>query len=155
MPYDMFLKFGGAEIPGESTDSRHKGWIYVLSYSWGVSHAGSPGGGGGGGAGKPELSDFSFVKALGAASPALFVAVCKGDTIEEAVFTAIEVGGGGKGKQNFYKVTFQDVFLSGVRPGGQGNDIPLEQITFSYSKVDIEFFDGRSHTATSCDFGKG
>ena len=35
MAFDAFLKI--ATIPGESTDDKHKDWIEVLSYSWGVS----------------------------------------------------------------------------------------------------------------------
>ncbi len=35
MAVDMFLKIDG--IPGESTDSKHKDWIEVLSYSFGAS----------------------------------------------------------------------------------------------------------------------
>jgi type VI secretion system secreted protein Hcp len=154
MAFDMFIKIG--DIPGESTENKHKGEIEVLSFSWGVSQTAAPSGGSGGGAGKAQVTDFSFVKQVGAASPALFVAVCQGEHFREAVFSASAVGGGAKRAQpSFYKVTFADVLISSVRPGGQGGGVPLEEISLNFAKVDIEYFDGRSHKATSCDFIKG
>ena len=50
MAVDVFLKI--ADIPGESADSKHKGEIDVLSYSFGASQTGTMAYGGGGGAGK-------------------------------------------------------------------------------------------------------
>ena len=44
---DIFAKIG--DIKGESTDSKHKDEIEVLSFSWGVTNA-VPAGGAGGGA---------------------------------------------------------------------------------------------------------
>jgi type VI secretion system secreted protein Hcp len=157
MSVEMFIKL--PDIPGESTDSKHKGEIEVLSFSWGVSQAAGSGSGGGGGAGKPQVTDFSFVKQIGAASPALFVSVCKGDHMDEAVFTANTGTStdpkGKKGQPTFYKVTFSDVLISGVRAGGQsGNDLPLEEVSLNFAKVEIEYFDGKSSKATSCDFVK-
>lgn len=35
MAYDAFIKFDG--IDGESLDAKHKNWVDVLSFSWGVS----------------------------------------------------------------------------------------------------------------------
>ena len=61
MAVDVFLKIG--DIKGESKDSKHKGEIDVLSWSWGVSQTGTMGIGGGGGAGKANFSDLSFMHA--------------------------------------------------------------------------------------------
>ena len=49
MASDIFAKIG--DIKGESLDSKHKDEIEVLSYSWGVSNAGSMASGSGGGEG--------------------------------------------------------------------------------------------------------
>ncbi len=68
MAIDIFAKIG--DIKGESLDAKHKDEIEVLSWSWGVSQAGSMGPGGGGGAGKPSFSDFNFTHHIDKASPA-------------------------------------------------------------------------------------
>ena len=47
MATDIFAKLG--DIKGESLDAKHKDEIEVLSYSWGVTNAGSMGYGSGGG----------------------------------------------------------------------------------------------------------
>jgi type VI secretion system secreted protein Hcp len=154
MAFDMFIKIG--DIPGESVESKHKGEIEVLSFSWGVSQT-TTRPGSGNGAGKAQVSDFSFVKQIGAASPALFVSVCKGEHFDDAVFSASTgPAGSKKGQETFYKVTFSDVLISSVRPGGQGgSDVPLEQVSLNFAKVEIEYFDGKSHKESSCDFVKG
>ena len=72
MPFDAFLKI--ATVPGESTDDKHKEWIEVLSYSWGVSQTtGGLGELDGRARGqRADISDFSFVQPLDKASPKLF-----------------------------------------------------------------------------------
>ena len=53
MAVDMFLKID--DIKGESKDSKHKGEIDVLSWSWGMSPDRHDAHGGGGGAGKANV----------------------------------------------------------------------------------------------------
>ena len=67
MASDIFAKLG--DIKGESLDSKHKDEIEVLSYSWGVTNAGSMGHGSGGGEGKATFHDLSFVHNIDKASP--------------------------------------------------------------------------------------
>ncbi|MCJ7600165.1 MAG: type VI secretion system tube protein Hcp, partial [Desulfobulbaceae bacterium] len=61
MPADDFLKIEG--IDGESTDDKHKGWIEVLSYNWGVSQmaSASASSSGGGTTQRADLQDLSIV----------------------------------------------------------------------------------------------
>ena len=81
--FDAFIKVDG--IPGESTDSKHKDWIEILSFHWGVEQ---PSGGtkssvGALGRERTEHDDFSIVKAIDKASPKLFMACCDGTHIKE------------------------------------------------------------------------
>ncbi|THJ33276.1 type VI secretion system tube protein Hcp [Lampropedia aestuarii] len=50
---DFFIKIDG--ISGESKDSKHAGWIDVLSFSYGVSQSSSSFTGGGAGVGKANF----------------------------------------------------------------------------------------------------
>jgi type VI secretion system secreted protein Hcp len=93
MAFDCFLKLEG--IPGESTDSKHKDEIEVLSFSWNLKQAIVEGGGSGGGAGKTQHSDFSIVKHVDKASPVLMLAVCTGRHIQEGLFTVRNRGAEG------------------------------------------------------------
>jgi type VI secretion system secreted protein Hcp len=132
-----FLKLDG--IMGESTDATHKGEIDVQSWSWGVSHAGSPSAGGGGGAGKASFQDFHFVARISKASPRLFLACATGTHIKQANLTGVRDVGKGKGA-DFLKFKLHDVMVTNVQHGDTEGDLPSEQFSLNYAKVDVSYF---------------
>ncbi len=139
MAFDAFLKI--ATVPGESTDDKHKDWIEVLSYSWGLSqpHAGSRSSGGAAAAERVNLSDLSVVKTLDKASPKLFLACAKGEHINEVKLELCRATGD---KQKYMEYKLSDVIVSGVRPGGsaQGSEaLPLEEVSFNYGKIEWSY----------------
>ena len=69
MASSIFARIG--TIKGESRDAKHKDEIEVLSWSWGLSQAGTMVHGGGGGAGRASFQDFSFTHYVDKASPVL------------------------------------------------------------------------------------
>jgi len=158
MAVDYFLKLSGIE--GESQDSKHKGEIDVLSWSWGVSQTGTHAAGGGGGAGKVSFSDFSIVKFVDKASPQLMLATCHGQHISEATFAGRSSGGD---QVEFLKIKLTDVLISGVQPGGSAGDQPaLEQVSFSFGGSEITTYQqdpkggiSGSETAALCGPSKG
>ena len=154
MAFDAFLKFDPV-IEGGSTSSKHKGEIEVLSFSWNIKQTGTVGGGGGGGAGKAVPADFSIAKHVDKASPVLMVAVCSGEHFKEAVLTVEEPRG--KGGDAFLKIKLTDVLISGYQTGGGGTDVPTDQVSLNFSKVEIAIRDdqGSWANAESCDFVKG
>jgi type VI secretion system secreted protein Hcp len=139
MPFDGFFKF--STIPGESTDDKHKEWIEILSYSWGASQAtgGAASMTGAHTGQRVDISDFAFVHQLDKTSPKLFMACCTGEHIGDATLELCKAGGD---KQKYMSYKFTDVLISGVRPGGstQGGDaLPLEEVSFRFSKVNLEY----------------
>ena len=150
MASDYLLQIEG--IKGEAQAHGHKGEIEVLSFSWGVSNSGASNGGGGG-AGKVQITDFSIVKYLDSASPQLFEACCSGQQIPSANMTILRKAGGGQ--QEFFTIKMTDVFVTGVSPGGTtgGNSVPLEQISFSFSRVDIAAADRKGQFVSSVSCG--
>lgn len=148
MAFDSFLKI--ATIPGESTDSKHKDEIEILSYSWGVSQqaSGSNSSGGARSAARSDHSDFSIVKTLDKASPKIFLACCVGEHIKEVTLVLARATGD---KQPYMKYIMSDVLVSGVRPGGSaqgGEPVPLEEVSFNYGKIELIY------TATDHKTGK-
>ncbi|MHC4474372.1 MAG: Hcp family type VI secretion system effector [Planctomycetota bacterium] len=136
MAFDCFLKI--AEIPGESTDAKHKEWIELLSYSHGVSQAssGAASSGGGRSSERCDHQDFSVVKTLDKASPKLALSCCDGTHLKEVKVVLCRAGGD---KQRYMEYTMSDVIVSLVRPGGsaQGDEaLPLEEVNFSYGKIE-------------------
>src|SRR5262249_31260047 len=129
MAFDAFLKIDG--IDGESNDSKHKGEIEVLSFSWNVSHPDK--------GGRAKLTAFQIVKVLDKASPLLFEACCTGDHISEALFTARKAG---ESKFEFLKIKMSDVIITSVSPSGSSaaGDLPMESVSLSFSKIEQEVF---------------
>ncbi len=137
---DYFLKIDG--IDGESTDSKHKGEIELESFSWGASQAGHVSGGAGMGAGKVVMQDFHFVMKTSKASPKLFLACCNGHHVKAATLVARKAG---KDQVEYLKVTLSDVIVSNfTATGSQTNIVPMESVSFNFSKVEIEYKDQKA-----------
>lgn len=120
----MFLKLDG--IDGESVDSKHKGEIEILSFSWGVSNSGAAGHGGAS-AGKVALNDFLIVKSLDKASPQLIEKICQGEHLGSGLLTLRKAG---DKPVEYLKIKFSDILISGYQTGGSGQSEPVEQDEF-------------------------
>lgn len=131
---DYFLKLDG--IPGESKDSKHAGEIDVLSFSLGVAQTGTSAGGGAG-TGKAIFQDISFVATMNKASPKLFEASASGKYIKEAVLTAVKVDK--KDRQEYLIVKMTDVLVSSYQTGGSSGNVPVDQFSINYAKIEIEY----------------
>src|SRR4026209_2403837 len=112
---DYFLKLDG--ISGESKDSKHKGEIEVLSFSFGETQSAPSGIGGGGGAGKVKMSDFSFTARTTKASPQLFLSCAQGKHLKQAILTVRKAGGS---QQEDLIIKLNNVPLSASAVGSDG-----------------------------------
>lgn len=134
---DYFLKLDG--VDGESTDSKHKGEIEVESFSWGATNTPAStrgGGGGGGGAGKVSMQDFHFVMRTSSASPTLMQAAANGKQFAKATLVGRKAGGA---QTDFLKVRMADILISSFQIGGSaGGDVPMDQVSLNFSKIEIE-----------------
>jgi type VI secretion system secreted protein Hcp len=148
MAFDCFLKIDG--IPGESTDDKHKDWIEILSYSHGLDQpsSGAQSTGGARSAERVNIHDFSIVKILDKASPKLALFCCKGEHIKKIKMELCRATGD---KTKYMEYSFEDVIVSGVRPGGSakgGETLPMEEVTFNFGKIEW------TYTATDHKTGK-
>jgi type VI secretion system secreted protein Hcp len=133
---DYFLKLDG--ISGESRDSKHKGEIEVLSFSFAETHPGGSGpGGGGGGAGKVQMSDFSFTAKTSKASPQLFLHCAQGRHIKQALLTVRKAGGT---QQEYLKIKLNDVLVSSYALGGEADDAqPDDSFSLKFTKISYDY----------------
>lgn len=133
---DFYLKIDG--IQGESTDSKHKTEIDVLSWSWGESNSGAMGHGGGGGAGKVSVQDFHFTMRVSKATPKLLLACASGKHIKSIDFVARKAG---TEQQEYLKIKFSDVLISSYQMGGTGGaDLEgTDSCSFNFSKVEYAY----------------
>jgi type VI secretion system secreted protein Hcp len=132
---DYFLKIDG--IPGESTDSKHKAEIDVMSWSWGETQSGTFSFGGGGGAGKVAMHDFAFTMNMNTATPKLIEACATGSHIKNAILTCRKAG---KEQQEYLKITFSDCLISSYQTGGSDSTVlPVDQISLNFAKIEFEY----------------
>ena len=131
MASDIFAKLG--DIKGESLDDKHKDEIEVLSYSWGVTNAGSMASGSGGAEGKASVHDLSFTHNIDKASPVLMQVCANGTHMKEATITDRKAG---KLQREFMVIKLNDVIITGVTHGGGGGH--LENVSLAFAKVAIE-----------------
>jgi type VI secretion system secreted protein Hcp len=134
MTSDIFAKLG--DIKGESLDSKHKDEIEVLSWSWGVTDAGTIRGGGGGRQGKASFQDLSFTHNIDKATPVLMRGCATGTHMKEATITRRKAG---KGQQEFLVIKMNDVIITGVTQGDASGGAPMETVNLTFAKVDIEY----------------
>ncbi|HVG20285.1 MAG TPA: type VI secretion system tube protein Hcp [Blastocatellia bacterium] len=148
MPFDAFLKVEG--VPGESTDDKHKEWIEVLSFNWGVDQPQSSSASSHGSlsAERAHFHPFTIVKALDKASPKLAIGCASGEHYPKATLEICRAGGD---KQPYMEYKMTDVMVNSFRPGGTGGgeNIPLEEVSFSYGKIEWKY------TQTKVAGGKG
>ncbi len=128
MSADAYLKV--KDINGKSTDDKHKDWIEVLSYSWGVSQSAS--GGGMQTEGRANLQDLSITKELDIASPKLAEECAKGTRIDEVKMELCRAGGK---QEKYMEYTLEKCIVSSYSTGGGGGGTPVETITFNYGKI--------------------
>ena len=148
MAVDMFLKIEG--IDGESSDDKHKGWIEVHSFSWGVQHpvSGTASSTGNLSGGRADFSELSIVKQLDKASPKLMQACASGEHLKTVTLSLNRASGD---KEQFMEYKLTDVLVSSYAGSGAGggSEIPMETIHFHYGKVETKY------VQTKVEGGKG
>jgi type VI secretion system secreted protein Hcp len=132
MAGDAFLKIDG--IPGESTDDKHKDWIEVLTYSFGVAQSATVGSTAGArSAERANFSDFSFVKSLDKSSPKLFLFCANGTHIKEMTLQLHRATGD---KQKYLEVKLSDNLISSISPSWSPGGLPMESVAVNFGKIE-------------------
>lgn len=133
MAVDMFLKLDG--IKGESTDSKHKEEIDIVSWQWGVSQTGTMDRGGGGGAGKANFSDLTITHTYDKASPNLALFCATGEHVKSGTLVNRKAG---KDQQEYLIIKMTDILISNVSDSA-GGEIPHESFSLNYAKIEFEY----------------
>jgi type VI secretion system secreted protein Hcp len=134
---DAFMKIDG--IDGESQDSKHKGEIEILGWVGHVENIGSAHSGGGGGTGRSVHHGFKFAKLVEKSSPKLMQACASGEHLKKAEFVVRKAG---KEQQEYLKITFSDVLISGFRHLEHlepTSNLPRDGFELSYGKAEMEY----------------
>ncbi len=127
-----FLKIDG--IAGESQDQHHEGEIELESFSWGETHSvAAPGATA---AGKVHIKDFQVMKRMDKASPLLMLAAASGQNFKSAVLTAQKPA---EPPQEYLTITLGDLLVSSYQTEATGDPLPVDQVSFSFSRIQISY----------------
>jgi type VI secretion system secreted protein Hcp len=112
-------------IPGSSTDAQHDGWIEVWSMSQGASSTRR----------SVACSDFSVMKTLDQAGPALWGAAAAGQVFPQI---RVEVVKSGEKPIVIYDVRLNNARVTSIQMSGS-SEIPMESVSFSYQSLTLTF----------------
>jgi type VI secretion system secreted protein Hcp len=136
--YNCFLKID--TVDGESTDDRHKGWIDIVSWSFGETHPTAPSSAGGGSsATRVNMQDFKFTMRTSKASPMLFLAGANGKHLKEVT---LEVFKSTEDKSKFLEIKLFEVVVSSfvsLGNSGSAQAYPMEEISLNFAKIRITY----------------
>lgn len=131
-----FIKFDG--VDGESTDEKHRDWIVVDSFSFGLR---GPTSGGGGGAGKAVFHDITVTKSIDKSSPILMLKTCTGQGVPEARLEYSKAVGTGE-QAVYLKITMSDVLVSSYNMNGGtsgGTSLPTDSLSLNFTKIEMTY----------------
>jgi type VI secretion system secreted protein Hcp len=128
----IFLKV--ADIVGESKDTVYKDASIADNWSWGIQTAIDPLTR----TTRSTFSSLSIAKPVDSATPKLMTACAQGKHYDRATLIMRKSG---RTPIEFYRITLEDVLVSSVQDSGSsGGDIPYENLTLSYARIGVEYF---------------
>jgi len=115
-----FLKIDG--IAGASTNDKHKDWIDIDSFSWGLTLATSSTGGGTA-VGKASFADFAWTQSVDISTPKWFLQVATGKHVPTATLDVVKTGG--DTADLYFQMIFTETMGKSMYISG-GGDTPYE-----------------------------
>jgi type VI secretion system secreted protein Hcp len=132
LPGAVFLHLD--DVPGESTSSRHSGWIEVLSYSWGVQKTTNL---------PPSLSALQFQKNVDRSSPRLLLNVSTGRVFPSGLLEVLRTDDAGVRR---LLIKLKNVQITSYQTSGAADAAPQDSFSLGFSSVQwtyTEVNDGR------------
>lgn len=138
MAIDCFLKLDN-NIVGEAQDSKHKDWIDVLSWSWGLTQSGTTHTGMGGGGGKVDVRDINVTKYVDKATHDLIKRCCSGEHIKSGQLVVRKSGG--TAPVDYLKIDMEDIMITSYETGGSkdGLDRVQESLTLNFRRFQVVY----------------
>ena len=148
---DIYVKFSGTELQGDSTDDAHANQIEVSSFVHKILQPKSSTASSAGGhtAERTEHGEMFFTKDIDRATPKLLQACSAGTSYascEIEFFRAYggrnqtsTAGGAGKSRVMYLKVILSDVIVSSVDVAVTDGELPAETFGLKYGKIIWEY----------------
>lgn len=138
MAIDSFLYLDN-NILGESQDDKHRDWIDIQSWNWGMLQSGTTHQGGGGGGGKVDVNDITIVKYVDKATHDLISRCCSGEHITSGQLVVRKSGG--QAPVDYLKIDMEDIIISSYNTGGSkdGLERVQETLTLNFRRFQVVY----------------
>ena len=125
------------EVPGESTDDRHEGWIDIMGFSYEMLQEPPDTGGGGTNPGWTSFGAITLVKQIDKASPLLSLYCANGDRINNVYIETTKVSTDST-PLVFYRIELDHVVVARIAPrlvyvGGEY--VLIEEVALNYARM--------------------
>lgn len=133
---DIYIKFSGPDIKGESQDKDHAHWIETSSWSHQILQPKSATASTAGGhtAERCEHGDMVFTKDIDVVSPQLFEACSGGKTFASVQIDFMRADGDGK-RVKYLEIQLKNAIVAHVTPSVQDEGLPTETFALKYAAV--------------------
>jgi type VI secretion system secreted protein Hcp len=137
---DIYVKFTGPDLKGESSDVDHKDWIEIESWSHGIRQPKSATASTSGGhtAERCEHEDMIFVKSMDVTSPQLYEAASGGTTYAEVTVDFMRADGDDK-RVKYMEVKLKNVIISKINVDTAVEGAPKETFALKYAAVEWKY----------------
>ena len=120
-----YLKFDG--VDGEATDTKHKEWIEVLSFSQTITRETSDSSGTTRTRGSATMGDIVVVKELDKSSPKLAESILIGK-----VFPKVEIHLTSSAGTTYYAYELTNVMVTSYSISGDADQVPMEEFSLNF-----------------------
>jgi type VI secretion system secreted protein Hcp len=137
---DIYIKFTGPDLKGESSDVDHKDWIEIESWSHNIRQPKSATASTAGGhtAERCEHGDMVFSKGMDVTSPQIYEAASGGTTFAEVTIDFLRSDGDDK-RVKYMEIKLKNVIFSSVTPSTSAEGAPVEQFALKYAAVEWKY----------------
>lgn len=149
----IFLQFT-PKVAGESQDDKHKEWIEIQSFAYGISNPSWAQTGSGASGGQATFSEFNFTKVTDKATAALMLKAANGQHFDKAEVICYKAGG--EDRVPYLTLTFEQVYIASYSTSGaEGAGVAMESISCSYGQVKQKYTlqDDKGGPGSSTEFG--
>jgi type VI secretion system secreted protein Hcp len=144
MSADIYLKFDGIE--GESSDSKHPGWIEIQNINLGISLPASnssySSSGGGTNTGRSDFDPITFSKYMDKSSVKISEFCATGKTDPKVEIHLCQAGDGDE-KHVFMEYILKDAVFTNYSVSASMHDVdrPMESIAIIFSNIEMSYKD--------------
>lgn len=142
MSVDIYIKIDG--IDGESTDSKHAGWVEVQNISTGItlpfSNSSYSSTGGGTNAGRADFDYITFSKFMDKATVKMMEYSGTGKTAPSAEIHFCQAGDGDE-KHTYLTIKLKDVVIANYSVSASKHDVdrPMESVSIAYGNIEYGY----------------